>query len=62
MFDPNMELPNKETYEAWKFYWLRSGKTLGAAVEYAMQQGGEAYAERVKKVISAMEASESEPV
>lgn len=62
MFDPNMAFPNKETYDAWKFYWLRSGKTLEDAVEYGRQQGGDAYAERLKEDISAMEASESEPV
>ena len=57
MFDPNsLEGINRETYNAWKSYWLSKGKTPADAVEYGRQQGGDAYAEKLKQLIEQMEA------
>lgn len=47
----------REAYQAWKFYWLSSGRTLEDAVEYGRQHGGEAYAEKLKQIIQKMEDS-----
>ena len=61
LFDPTFE-GNRETYLAWKHYWLHNGKTLDDAIEYGRQIGGDAYAERLRKVISEMEAPGQRPV
>lgn len=60
MFDPNsVSETNREQYLAWKHYWLSKGKTLDEAVEYGRQQGGDAYAENLKRFIAKMEADET---
>lgn len=59
---PKMEQPNRDTYNAWKFFWLSTGKTLDDAVEYGRVQGGDAYAERLKKLIEEMESPDHRPV
>lgn len=62
MFDPNsVAETNRETYNAWKSYWLSRGKTLDEAVEYGRQQGGDAYAEKLKQLIEQMEAPATLP-
>lgn len=60
MFDPNsVAETNRETYNAWKYFWLSKGRTLDDAVEYGRIQGGEAYAEQLKQLIKQMEGSET---
>jgi hypothetical protein len=60
VFDPNSAAEtNRETYNAWKSYWLSKGRTLDDAVEYGRLQGGEAYANQLKRLIEQMEASET---
>lgn len=53
---------NRATYEAWKGSWVSSGKTLEDAVDAAREQGGDAYAERLKQFIDEMEAPVGMPV
>lgn len=47
---------NRATYQAWKDAWISNGKTLEDAVEAGRQQGGDAYAERLKQLIKEMES------
>ena len=61
MFDPSFDR-NLETYLAWKAYWLSHRKTLDDAIEYGRQHGGDTYAERLRQVISEMEAPGQRPV
>lgn len=57
VLDPNsVAETNRDTYNAWQSYWLSKGKTLADAVEYGRQQGGDAYAEKLKRLIEQMEA------
>lgn len=59
VFDPNSVAGiNRETYNAWKSYWLSKGKTLADAVEYGRQQGGDEYAEKLMQIIDRMETLE----
>lgn len=60
MFDPNsVAETNRETYNAWKNFWLSTGRTLDDAVEYGRIQGGDAYAAKLKQLIEQMEGSET---
>lgn len=60
VFEPNSAAEiSRETYNAWKYYWLPKGRTLDDAVEYGRIQGGEAYANQLKRLIEQMEASET---
>ena len=52
----NVQDMNRATYQAWKEAWVSSGKTLDDAVEAGRRQGGDAYAERLKRLIKEMES------